>query len=152
MAVEAPAREPRKRNLIFDAACRADGANPNELTKIQSGRIAKAASDIKKAMSGMSDEDLASEIDTRAERYKAINPWKKLTAMSLAGEWGSLSGESHATAQLTNEERKRLSSIDSDLHSFRRQTAPDPDQIAHRTAEIARLESERAALLKGRTP
>lgn len=152
MAVEAPASEPRKRNLIFDAACRADGANPSELTKIQAGRIAKAAADIKHAMGGMTPEELASEIDARAEKYKAINPWKKLTAMALAAEWGSLSGESHTTAPITNEERKRLAAIDSDLHSFRRQTAPDPDQIAHRTREIARLEAERAALLKGRTP
>lgn len=65
----------------------------------------------------------------------------------------ALNGSGHqSSAPLTTSERQRLASIDSDLYSFKRQTAPDLDQIARRTSEIARLESERAALLKGRTP
>jgi len=77
----------RERNPAFDALVEVGGGDPSQVTSSEGGRVAKALSEIRATLPGLSLEDLAAEIRRRAENYRISHPDWELTPSALSGHW-----------------------------------------------------------------
>lgn len=77
---------------VFLALCRAELSNPAELTDQERRRIGIAESQIRRAMPGRSDDEIAGEVASRAAKYKVRFRDVQITANALCNRWASLNG------------------------------------------------------------
>jgi hypothetical protein len=85
-----PAAPSRPRDVLFDALARAEGSDPNQLTKAGARTIAVALADIRRA----SPDVTVPEINSRAAMYRrALPAGCTLTAAALAKHWARCSGQ-----------------------------------------------------------
>lgn len=83
----------RERNVAFDALLAACGMPMTGLTGPEAGRVVAALRDIREAMpDDITLEALASEIASRAARYKAEWPKAELTPTALSANWNRFGG------------------------------------------------------------
>lgn len=84
-----PAAPSRPRDVLFEALARAEGSNPDELTKTAARAIGVALADIRRATPNVT----ASEIQNRAVMYRRVMGTNcTLTASALAKHWARCSG------------------------------------------------------------
>lgn len=86
--VEKP-KKTRERNPAFDALVEVGGGDPTQVTASEGGRVAKALSEIRATLPGLSVEDLAAEIRRRAANYRISHPDWELTCSALSTHWSS---------------------------------------------------------------
>lgn len=80
----APAKPARKRDELFDCLAKAEGSNPEQLTKSAARTIGVALAEIRKASPDVSAEEIA----RRAQQYRRVMPQgSTLTASALAKHW-----------------------------------------------------------------
>jgi len=82
-----PAQRPR--NVVFDTLAELEGVN-GEVTDMQAGKIGKCAAQIRKAMKGFDDADIADEIRARAARYRSRHPQWTYSCTALCSHWAKL--------------------------------------------------------------